>query len=205
MDNQGMGPKLTLYTFSPDPFPDLNGSLHFKGYLIIHISQHLAIWYIWYGSWWVSTWQLAQCNAMSWLHWNKTGGCGISTLLRELLESIPTLVMNYMAIPLQCHKVLEDGNGLFGPICPYKPRCPIYTSHLSALGTYIPLNLSYPYTYPNGLLNVGIVPASATFSGSLFHIPITLCVEKVAPWVCIKSFLPYLKPMSSGYWFPYSG
>lgn len=135
MDNQGMGPKLTLYTFSPDPFPDLNGSLRFEGYFIIHISQHLAIWYIWYGSWWVSTWQLAQCNAMSWLHWNKTGGCGISTL-RELLESIPTLVMNYMAIPLQCHKVLEDGNGLFGPICPYKPRCPIYTSHLSALGTY---------------------------------------------------------------------
>lgn len=64
---------------------------------------------------------------------------------------------------------------------------------------HIPLNLSYPYTYPNGLLDVGIVPASATFSGSLFHIPITLCVEKVAPWVCIKSFLPYLKPMSSGY------
>ncbi|XP_055512753.1 keratin, type I cytoskeletal 20-like [Leucoraja erinacea] len=72
---------------------------------------------------------------------------------------------------------------------------------MSALGPYPSKPVRSMYL-SNCFLNVVIVPASTTSSGSLFHTPTTLCVEKVT--TPVRSFPLHLELKSSAPRFAYT-
>ncbi|XP_055520920.1 seipin-like isoform X2 [Leucoraja erinacea] len=86
----------------------------------------------------------------------------------------PPAPVFYISLPSLCPPLVQEGTS---DAASHRPTCPTYTSPTCpAFGPY-PSKPVLSMHLSNCFLNIRIVPASTTSSGSSFHTPTTLCVE----------------------------